>query len=155
MLKKNVWICLLLAVVFLPSTLLAQEMMHGKWWNDKSVIEELALTDSERNVLNEKYSESRRKMIDLKSEIEKQRFELDLLLDDEDMDRKKIMARFESLEKARAELSKERFEMLMEVRGTIGAQRFQDLKSMHRARDRKEVKRFLKDRSRYKDWDRD
>jgi len=151
MLGKNVWPGLLFVIVFLPSALLAQEMMHGKWWNDKSIIEELALTDSERNALNEKYTESRRKMIDLKSDIEKQRFELDLLLDVEDMDQEKIMARFEKLEKARAQLSKERFEMLMQVRKTIGAQRFQELKSMHRDRDRKEVKRFLKDRTRYKD----
>ena len=151
MLRKNAWIGLLFLVVFLPSSLLAQEMMHGKWWRDKSIIQELGLTESEEKALEEKYIESRRKMIDLKSEIEKHRFELDLLLGAKDAERPKIMERYNSLEQARAKLSKERFEMLMDVRETIGAERFQDLKFMHRDRDRRdrdrsEMKRFRRDR---------
>jgi hypothetical protein len=158
MLRKNVWIGLLLLIVFLPSTLLAQEMMHGKWWRNKSIIQELELTDGEEKILEEKYVESRRKMIVLKNEIEKQRFELDLLLGAKDVDKQKIMERYNSLEQARADLSKVRFEMLMDVRETIGVERFQDLKFMHRdrdrrARDRKEIKRSRRDS--YSSRDRD
>ena len=153
MLRKSVWSGLLFLVVFLPSTLLGQGMMHGKWWHDKSIVEELELTDSEKQDLDEKYIDGRRKMIDLKSEIEKQRFELDLLLGTRDIDKQKIMERFESLEQARSELSRTRFEMIMGVREIIGAERFQELESMHRDRDRKEAKRFSKDRSYYKERD--
>ena len=154
MLRKNVWIGLLFLVVFLPSTLLAQGMMmHGKWWHDKTIMNELELTDVERQVLDEKYTESRRKLIDLKSEIEKHRFELELLLGAEDLDKQMIMERYDSLELSRSKLSKQRFAMLMEVRETIGAERFQELKTMHRYRDRKDVKRFLRHRSSYRDWD--
>jgi hypothetical protein len=71
------------------------------------------------------------------------------------MDKEKIMARYESLEQTRTKLSKLRFEMLMDVRETIGAERFQELKSMHRDRDRKEIKRFMRDRSSYRDRDSD
>ena len=87
MLRKSVWIGLLLLVVFLPSTLLARGMMHGKWWNDKSIVKELNLTDSEKKEIDEKYTESRRKMIELKYEIQKQRFELDILLGTQDADK--------------------------------------------------------------------
>ena len=151
MLRKNAWIGLLFFVVFLPSTLLAQEVMHGKWWRDKSIIRELELTDSEEKILEEKYVESRRKMIDLKNEIEKLRFELDLLLGAKDVNKQEIMERYNSLEQARANLSKVRFEMLMDVRETIGVERFQDLKFMHRDRDRRnrdryETKRFRRDK---------
>ncbi|KPK35619.1 MAG: hypothetical protein AMK70_04975 [Nitrospira bacterium SG8_35_1] len=151
MLRKNAWIGLLFFVVFLPSTLLAQEVMHGKWWRDKSIIRELDLTDSEEKILEEKYVESRRKMIDLKNEIEKLRFELDLLLGAKDVNKQEIMERYNSLEQARANLSKVRFEMLMDVRETIGVERFQDLKFMHRDRDRRnrdryETKRFRRDK---------
>jgi Spy/CpxP family protein refolding chaperone len=153
MLRKSVWSGLLLLVVFLPSTLLGQGMLHGKWWHDKSIVDELELTDSEKQDLDEKYIDGRRKMIDLKSEIEKQRFELDLLLGTRGIDKQKIMERFESLEQARSELSRTRFEMIMGVREIIGAERFQELKSMHRDRDRKDAKRFSKDRSYYKERD--
>ena len=136
MLRKNAWIGLLLLLVFLPSTTLAQEMVHGKWWRNKSIIQELELTANEEKILEDKYVHSRRKMIDLKSEIEKQRFELDLLLGAKDVDKQEIMERYNSLEQARAKLSKVRFEMLMDVRETIGVERFQDLKFMQRDRDR-------------------
>jgi hypothetical protein len=155
MLIKNAWIGLLFLVVFLPSTLVAQEMMPGKWWHDESIIDKLDLTGREKQELDRKYIDSRRKMIDLKSEIEKHRFELDLLLDTKDMDKEKIIKRYDSLEQVRKELSKERFEMLMEVRETIGADRFQELKSMHRNRHRKDVKKSHKDKKdRYYNKDR-
>ena len=158
--RKSAWIGLLFLVVFLPATLGAQEMMHGKWWRDKTIIKELGLTDSEEKVLEEKYIESRRKMIELKSEIEKHRFELDLLLGAQDMDKQEIMGRYDSLEQARAKLSKVRFEMLMDIRETIGVERFQDLKFMHRDRDRrdrdrKDRRRSPQDRYSYKDRERD
>ena len=155
MLRKNAWIGVVFLVFLLPATLWAQEMMHGKWWDDKAITEELQLTASEKKTLDEKYIENRRKMIDLKSEIEKNRFELDVLLGAQEMDKEKIMARYDSLEQTRTKLSKLRFEMLMDVRETIGAERFQELKSMHRDRDRKEIKRFMRDRSSYRDRDRD
>jgi Spy/CpxP family protein refolding chaperone len=153
MLRRSTLIGVLFLVVLLPATLLAQEIMHGKWWHHKSIVSELQLTDSEKKTLDEKYTESRRKMIDLKSEIEKHRFELDLLLGAQDMDKQKIMERYDSLEQTRTQLSKLRFAMLMDVRETIGPDRFQELKSMRRDRDRKEIKRFMRDRSSYRDRD--
>ncbi len=147
MLRKNAWIGMLFLMVILPSTLMAQGRMHGKWWHDKSVREELALTDDEARILDEKYTASRRKMIELKSDVEKQRFELDLLLGSQDSDKGQILSRYESLEQARQKLSRERFEMFMSMRDTIGAERFQELKLMWRDRDGKGRERFPRDRS--------
>jgi hypothetical protein len=155
MLRKSIWSGLLLLVVFLPSILLAQGLMHGKWWYDKSITKELELTDAEKKELDEKYIESRRKMIDLKSEIEKQRFELNLLLGTSDADRQAIVARYDSLEQARANLSKARFEMLLGIRDTIGAERYQDLKLMYRGRGGKDAGGFQQNRSHYRGMDRD
>jgi Spy/CpxP family protein refolding chaperone len=142
MLKKSVWLGVLFFVVFLPSTLPAAGMMHGKWWHDRSIVDELELKDAEKKDLEERYIESRRKMIEQKSEVERQRFELDLLLGSPDVDRQKIMTRFDSLEQARAKLSRIRFEMLLEVRKIIGPERFQGLKSMHRDRRRKSREKY-------------
>lgn len=156
MLKRNALVGLLVFAVLLPSGLWAQEMMHGKWWHDKSIMNELELTDSERKVLEQKYTESRRRMIELKSEVEKQRFELELLLGAEEFNRKKIMQHYDNLETARRNLSRERFEMLLSVRETIGVERFQELKTMHRDRDydrdryRKDRKSFSREKY-YKD----
>jgi Spy/CpxP family protein refolding chaperone len=142
MLRKNLLIGLLFILVCLPATLMAQGMMFGKWWHDNSVCQSLGLTDEETKVLDEKYNASRRSMIDLKSEVERQRFELDLLLNNPDADKQEIRDRFEKLEQARTKLSKERFEMFMAIRDTIGAERFQELKMMRRERGGRNNNRF-------------
>ena len=148
MLRKNAWFALVLLFAFLPTTLLAQEMMHGKWWNDKAVAEEMKLTDTEREQLDKEYTDSRRKMVDLKSDVEKERLELDIALDNKDASKKQINDSYEKLEKARSELSKERFKLLTEMREIVGVERFQTLKSMHRDRGRsKKDRRSFKERS--------
>ena len=147
MLRKNVWFVLVLFFVFLPSTILAQGMMHGKWWHDKTMAQELELNENERKMLEEKYTESRRKMIDLKSEVEKERLELEIVLGKKDASRDQITERFDRLEKARAKLSKSRFGLLLEVREIIGTDRFQELKAMHRSRAESRMERHYKDES--------
>lgn len=146
MLSKNLWLVLALFVVFLPSSLMAQEMMHGKWWQNKTMTDQLELSDSERKLLDDKYIESRRRMIDLKNEVERERFELDVLLGKEDANKEQISERYESLEKARAKLSKERFGLLIEIRDVIGVERFQELKSMHRDRKRDKGRGYIRDK---------
>ena len=134
MLRKKAWFVLVMLAVLLPSTLLAQEMMHGKWWNNSAVADEVKLTDTERERLDAKYTEGRRGMIDLKSEVEKERLELDIILDKQDANKDQITERYNSLEKAREKLSKERFGMFLEMREIIGAERFQTLKEIHRSK---------------------
>jgi hypothetical protein len=151
MLRNKTWFVLVLLIVFLPSTLLAQEMRHGKWWNNRAAAEELQLTDGEKKHLEEKYTESRRKMIDLKSEVEKERLELDIVLDKQDMNKGQIIEHYDRLEKARAKLSKERFRLLTDVREIIGVERFQTLKEMHRSKMRDKKDRRFQDRSSHRD----
>ena len=147
MLRKKILFVLVLLVVFLPSTILAQEMMHGKWWNNSAMADELKLTDSERKILDEKYTDSRRKLIDLKSDVEKERLELDIVLDKQDSMRTQIAEQYNRLENARAKLSKERFGLIIEVREIIGVERFQELKAIHRSKAGNKMDRRFKDRS--------
>ena len=154
MVKKNVWFVFVAVLVFLPSTLMAQEMMHGKWWLNKTLTENMQLTDSERNTLDQKYMESRRKMIELKSEMEKQQLELDILLDKPDAEKEQIIAQFARLENARSELSKERFRLLIEIRDVLGPERYQKLREMYRDRDNSRMDRGAMGR-RFSRWGRD
>ena len=147
MLRKKAWFVLVMLAVLLPSTLLAQEMMHGKWWNNSAVADEVKLTDTERERLDAKYTESRRNMIDLKSEVEKERLELDIIIDKQDANKDQITERYNSLDKAREKLSKERFGMLLEMREIIGAERFQTLKEIHRNKKQGRKDRHSRDKS--------
>jgi Spy/CpxP family protein refolding chaperone len=100
----------------------------GKWWENPEMAEKLNLSDAEKAKLKEAFNNSRRKLIDLKSNVEKQRFELGTLLDKKTLDEAAVMQQFTKLEKARTELSRERFSYLLEARKILGQERYQTLK---------------------------
>jgi Spy/CpxP family protein refolding chaperone len=132
MLNKIVIGVLLLVVVALPSTVLGQHMPHGKWWHDSKMSKHLDLSKEEKNSLDEQFVETHRKMIDLKGNVEKERFELENLLESETLNENAVMEQFERLEKARTALAVERFNFLMHVRKTLGFERFQTIKMLHK-----------------------
>ena len=72
--------------------------------------------------------DNRRKLIDLKSVVEKERFELENLLESETLDEAAVMNQYDRLEKARSKIAAERFRFLLEVRKVVGHERFQQIK---------------------------
>ena len=141
MLGKKLGAILVVILLFSPSVLWGQDMVDGKWWQSKRIVEELKITDDEKDRLNETYTVSRRELITLKSNVEKERFELDNLLDQRDAKKKDIVGQFDRLEAARSNLSAERFNLLLEVRDIVGIERYQQLKILHRMKRDKRIKR--------------
>ncbi len=133
MLKKIFIGILLLSITALPGIVMCQDGPMGKWWLNPRMSEQLKLTDKEVNKLNEQYVESHRKMIDLKSNVKKERFELSNLLDSEPMDEGAVKAQFKKLEKARNSLSSERIDNLIASRKILGKKRFQQVKQMFKS----------------------
>jgi len=151
MLDKKVWSVLAVLLLFFPSGIFAQDMMDGKWWQSKRVAENLEITDAEKRQLNETYTASRRELITLKSNVEKERFELDNLLDRGDSKKEAVLDQYDRLEKARFKLSKERFNLLLDVREIVGIERYQQLKVMYRMNRDKRKKRFSDEKARRHD----
>ena len=151
MLDKKVWSVLAVLLLFFPSGIFAQDMTDGKWWQSKRVAESLEITDAEKRQLNETYTASRRELITLKSNVEKERFELDNLLDRGDSKKETVLDQYNRLEAARSELSKERFNLLLDVREIVGIERYQQLKVMYRMNRDKRKKRFSDEKARRHD----
>jgi Spy/CpxP family protein refolding chaperone len=128
MLKRMLMGVLVVVWGFSPAMAQEREAPGGKWWHIPRVADELKLTEAEKRTLDACFVESRRKLIDLKSALERERFELDNLLDRDTMDEGAVMAQFGRLEKARTDLARERFRFLLDVRKTIGSERFRELK---------------------------
>jgi hypothetical protein len=141
MLGKKLGAILVVILLFSPSVLFGQDMVDGKWWQSKRIAEELKITDDEKSRLNDTYTASRRELITLKSNVEKERFELDNLLDQRDAKKKDIVGQFDRLEAARSNLSAERFNLLLAVRDIVGIERYQQLKALHRMKRDKRTKR--------------
>ncbi len=132
MLKKVLIVALLILTISLPEVVAAQDVPSGKWWYNKKVVQNLSLTQKEVRQLDRLYEDSHRKLIDLKSAVKREQFELDTLLGKEPVDDAKVRKQFKRLEKARTDLANERLGFVIRVREIIGADRFQQLKTSYK-----------------------
>ena len=147
MLKKIVSITVLFILIILPAIVLgAQGMPSGKWWRNPQVSKQMNLNKDEIRMLDENFINSRRKLIDLKSKLEKQRFELENLLEGEPLNEAAAMEQFKRMESARNHLATERFRFLIQVRKTLGFERYQNLKMLYE-RFRHQKRRQMTERS--------
>jgi Spy/CpxP family protein refolding chaperone len=110
------------------------KMPHGKWWRMEEVAKKLDLTAGEQQKLEDLFVQSRRRMIDLKSDVEKKRLELEMILHQHDFDESACMDRFNKFQDARANVANERFRFLVEVRKLVGVDRYRQLETEFRDR---------------------
>ena len=115
--------------VFVPLDYVDARMPLGKWWHMPLVAEQLNLDGREKEQLDDLFIQARRKMIHLRSAVEKERLELGILMDKETMDEEAVKGQFKKLGQARANLAAERFRFILAVRKILGANRFQSLKT--------------------------
>ena len=116
--------------VFVPMDSQGARMPLGKWWRMPHVAEQLNINGREKEQLDDLFIQTRRKMIDLKSAVEKERLELGILMDKETLDEDAVRGQFKKLGQARAHLAAERFRFILAVRKILGAERFQSLKAL-------------------------
>ncbi len=133
MLKRVCGALIFFGVVLSTATAIAQDAPSGRWWHSSRVVQELNLTSGEKQRLEDAYRNSRRKLIQKKSRVEAEQFELENLMERRKIDEGAIRAQNRKLEKARSELADERFAFVIEVRKIIGHDRFQQLIEIHRS----------------------
>jgi len=109
---------------------IGQDMPPGKWWKDQQFVKKLDLNESQTAKLDEEFVKSRRLLIELKNKVESERFELDNLFDQKDLNEDNLKSQYQKVEDAKRALSAERFRFIMEVRKTIGYEKFNQLKTM-------------------------
>jgi Spy/CpxP family protein refolding chaperone len=127
---KSVFSVILLALFLIaPLISAAQDVPTGKWWYNPQIQKNLNLSQNEIGKLDKLFANSRRKLIQLKSEVEREQFELDQLLSKKKVDDAEVKKQFQKLEQARKKLANERLDFVIGVRNILGADRFQQLKS--------------------------
>ena len=112
-----------------PGSRREEGMPPGKWWKVPQVAEKLSLTEEERQKLDTMYLEHRHRMIDLRSQVDRERLELEQLLDSTTFDPAASMERFKKLQDTHRALATERFQFVLQVRSLLGLDRFQLLKA--------------------------
>jgi Spy/CpxP family protein refolding chaperone len=127
------WIPAILMLLLLlpPASGLARDLPHGTWWADPGIADQLQLNPQEVQQLDRLYTESRARMIDIKSAVEGEQRAYQMLLESENLDEAAISRQVQRLEQARSQLSKERAHFMLEVRRILGPKRFQELKAIY------------------------
>jgi Spy/CpxP family protein refolding chaperone len=121
----------ILPVIFLvvPLIAVAQHAPRGKWWHNPQIQKNLNLNPNEIGKLDQLFANSRPNLIKLKTDVEREQFELDQLLSKKKVDDADVKKQFQKLEQARKNLSNARLDFVIGVRNILGADRFQQLKS--------------------------
>ncbi len=109
------------------------KMPRGKWWKIPTVKEELKITDAEQKKMDRLFIDSRRKMIDLKANVEREKLDLEVLLDNENFSKNDCMKQYQELQAAKDMLGKEKFSFILETRELFGQERFALLASKRKA----------------------
>ena len=120
-------------IVFLALAPLAigQTMPSGKWWQDPGIVKQLNLTSKEAKQIDKLFVKSRRRMIELKNQVEKEQFEYQTLMESQNLDESAVNRQLQKLEKARSKLNSERSSFVVGIRKILGHDRFQKLQRIY------------------------
>ena len=128
MMKRKIIPVILIVLIALTANAMGGERLKRNWWRDPEISKQLNLSENEKQRLDELLVESGRKMIELKSIVEKERFELNALLENKSSNESAITGQFKKLENARSALANERLQFLIQTRAIIGIERFKELR---------------------------
>lgn len=112
------------------------KMPHGKWWRLPDVQKSLNVTPDEQKKLDEFYTNSRKKMIDLKAAVEKEKLDLEVIMDSEKFNKAACLKQYQSLSDAKSRLGTERFSFITEVREMLGQERYLKISTKRKAMKR-------------------
>ena len=119
-----------------------QNMSYGRWWHNPAVSKRFNLTEDEIKQLDDTFRTSRRKMIQYKSLVESEQFELESLMESADFDKSAVIKQYKKLQQAKNKLGMERFLFLVQVRRIVGLKRFEQL--MYYKKMRRQKGKFKK-----------
>lgn len=104
----------------------------SKWWKRPDVAGKVGITEEEKEKLDNMYYKYRYLMIDLRSQVKKERLELEQLIDSKAFNDKACLDQFTKLQKAKNTVAAEKFRFLVQVRKLLNLDRFQQLKEQVR-----------------------
>lgn len=137
MLKQIIGIFVAIFILLSVSAAMAQDAPKGRWWRNSKTVNKLNLSKEEVKRLDKAYKASRRRMIEKKSQVEDEQFELKDMVERRKFNESAVKAQHRKLEKARSDLAAEQFDFVIKSRKIIGKERFQRLVNIQRKSKKK------------------
>jgi Spy/CpxP family protein refolding chaperone len=105
------------------------EGVHGRWWNNPKLAEQLKLTEAQRKSMDEILLRHRETLIDLRGSLEKAELAMQPLMSDESPNEAKILAQIDRVAQARAELEKANARFLLALRNKLTPEQWKQLQA--------------------------
>jgi Spy/CpxP family protein refolding chaperone len=102
----------------------------GRWWERPQVMEQLGLSQDQKQKLEAITLDGARSMVDLKAAVEKAQIDLRAASDLDPFQPDKVREAFHAMQQARVKLESQRFEMLLKVRGVLTVQQWRQLREL-------------------------
>ena len=103
--------------------------VHGRWWNNPKIAEELKLTDEQKKAFDATLLEHRETLIDLRGNVEKAELAMEPLIRDDQPNEAKILAQIDKLAQARAELEKANARYLLAIRSKLTPEQWKQVQA--------------------------
>jgi Spy/CpxP family protein refolding chaperone len=101
----------------------------GKWWDRPEWVQLLVLSADQQKKMDDVFQQSRLKLIDLNATLEKEQITMEPLIAADSPDEAKIVAQFDKVAQARAELEKANARMLLGIRRVLTQDQWNKLKA--------------------------
>ena len=107
-----------------------QGPMHGRWWNDPKITQQIGLTADQQKKMDDIMQQHRLKLIDLNAALQKEEALMHPLIEADQPDENKILAQIDSIAQARAELEKANARMLLGIRQVLTPDQWKKLREL-------------------------
>jgi len=120
----------LLAAGYLGAQARLSDLPPGKWWTNRGVVRELALTPEQQEKIEILWMQNRKGFIDLKAEVDKMHLDLSDVISKEVVDETAALSAFDRVQAARLKLERATFLMRIQVKNGLTAEQQRRLEEM-------------------------
>jgi hypothetical protein len=123
-----------IATVLLLSDVFAfhAPLIGGKWWQRPAVKEKLELTPDQTSKINTIWTEYKKRIIDLKGNLEKAYLDLENLMDQPELSKENAYTLAHRIAELQANQAEVRIKMAIDIRGELSVEQFERLKTLRR-----------------------
>ena len=107
-------------------------LIGGKWWQRPAVKEKLELTLDQTSKINTIWMEYKKRIIDLKGDLEKAYLDLENLMDQPELNKESAYALAHRIAGLQASQAEARIKMAIDIRGELSVEQFERLKALRR-----------------------
>ena len=132
MLNKSLAILAAIVLFLFPAICRAKEIPPGRWWHLPYFADQLSITDKEKDELDKLFDYNRKRLAELKTQMEGEKAELLTAIDQEHLNETSAITKMTKLENTRTVLAATRFSYSLEVRKLLGYERYQRMKTLYR-----------------------